>query len=139
MAKVWNKFTGFEDMAMRIKPAEKPTHKRPRHQAPEHLKFIRGLSCLTCGLPDHSDPHHLKPACYWAAKPSSGTMKPNDSWTVPLCRLCHNECEQWSAGEWEWWCLHSMYGIDYAFKIALALWEATGDYERGEQIIRANR
>jgi len=140
MAKILNKFTGFEDMAMRIKPAEKPTHKRPRHQAPEHLKFIRGLPCLVCWRTGGVDAAHIRfPWPTLGKRPTGKGEKPSDEWTVPLCRGCHSE--QHRGNEQEFWFMHfepdDESPIDVLI-IALALWAASGDQERGEQIIRSS-
>jgi len=124
-------------MTMRIKPAEKPTHKRPQQESLSHKAFIKLLPCLTCGLPDHSDAHHIKPACDWAGKRHSGTQKPDDCWTVPLCRKCHNELHH-HGDELAWW-QAQFYGVIDQCAVAAFLWLASGDQERGEQIIRANQ
>ena len=65
--------------------------------------------------------------------------KPSDCWTVPLCNSCHRE--QHGGSEMAFWLAHydqDGLPLDVHF-IALALWAATGDYERGLQIIQANR
>ena len=67
------------------------------------------------------------------AKAEAGVgQKPDDSWAVPLCNKCHRD--QHKAGELVFWGTWAD-----PFILALALWQATGDYERGLTIIRNAR
>lgn len=59
--------------------------------------------------------------------------KPDDAWTLPLCGRHHRE--QHAEGEMDFW---KQVGVR-PFEIAAFLWQATGDHERGEQIIRNAR
>jgi hypothetical protein len=119
---------------------QKPAQRHPRIQQYGHLIFIKSLPCLSCGLPDYSDAHHIKPACPKAAKPAAGTQRPDDCFTVPLCRPCHNLLH--ATGEALFWSrtfktLKSI-AVTRAVIIAAFLWTVTGDYERGEEIINFN-
>lgn len=121
----------------KVRAVEPTRQRRPRYSEPKHLAFIKSLTCLRCAA-RHSDAHHLKPACRWAGKPSAGSMK-NDKFTVPLCRLHHDELHTWG-NEVEWWVSRfGPYGWNTAVGVALALWAATGDEQLGEKILRWNR
>ena len=60
-------------------------------------------------------------------------MKPDDSWTVPLCSADHRA--QHARGERLFW---ESAKID-PILVALALWRATGDVDAGCQIVRNAR
>lgn len=55
----------------------------------KHLAWVRSKSCISCGHPSPSDPHHL-------ISLGSGGMgiKDTDAMTIPLCRTCHNLLHQ---------------------------------------------
>ncbi len=111
------------------------TQKRPRVTDDAHLKWIRTtLRCCICGAPG-PDPAHIRSASALFGKRETGKQeKPSDKWTVPLCRVHHDE--QHAAGnELLWW---AGTGID-PFGLALALYTASGDDEMAESILRANR
>ena len=57
--------------------------------------------------------------------------KPDDKWTVPLCRRHHDEQHN-HGDELDWWALQ---GID-PFLLALSLHGASGDEEAAIQIIQ---
>lgn len=55
-----------------------------RYENPEYLDFIRMQPCLGCGsVPSFA--HHVR----WAGPCGWGT-KTSDTFTVPLCRICHD-------------------------------------------------
>ena len=177
-----------------------PLQRRERIPAQAHMEWVKRLPCVACGLPDHSDAHHIKnditencdlvrvgkmiefqwltedgprvlaewhhddrskrqgplrpkgrtmkdyniwmrPADLVLGKRASGTQKPDDCWTVPLCRPCHDNLH-WT-GEALFWSLHfgvpKPVAVGKSCIIALALWAETGDDERGHQIINLNR
>ncbi len=59
--------------------------------------------------------------------------KPDDKWTVPLCKLHHEE--QHVYGEEAFWSHPKINPCD----LALALWGCTGDEDIAEAIIRLQR
>ena len=101
-----------------------------RQKAGAHLAFIRSLPCVVCGR-SGVEAAHVRFTELRAAKPITGMgIKPDDSWTLPLCPEHHRE--QHKGNERAFYVAH---GIDPIF-VALALWRATGDNEAGEQIVR---
>jgi 5-methylcytosine-specific restriction endonuclease McrA len=116
---------------------QKPTQRRKRQKAPNHLKFIRSLPCLVCAT-TNSEAAHIRFADRTVGKRETGMgEKPDDTFCVPLCEECHRtgSNSQHSMGEAKFWHWHY---IDVT-KVALALWTATGDYERGLMIVEANQ
>ncbi len=114
-----------------------PRQRRQRVKEGDHLKFIRALPCLVCGA-FPVEAAHIRMASSIAAKRETGLQeKPSDCWTVPLCAKCHRTGSeaQHNMGEYEFWQKHRIPPIF----VALALWQATGDYDRGFQIIKVNR
>jgi hypothetical protein len=107
--------------------------KRPRVEDKAHLAFIRSLKCCICGKPN-PDPAHIRSAnAIYGKRETGGQEKASDKWTVPLCRVHHDE--QHDAGnELLWW---ASTGID-PFGLALALHSASGDDDIADGIIRAN-
>lgn len=82
----------------------KPKQGRERDNA--HLAFIRRLPCAVCGIEDRSDAAHIRYGDLSRGKAPAGMgMKPDDKWTVPLCRPCHevqhgqNERAYWAKRE----------------------------------------
>lgn len=67
-----------------------------------HLAFIRRLPCLVCCAEGLSDAAHIRFGDVERGKPHGGMgMKPDDKWTVPLCRDCHQK--QHSQNERAFW------------------------------------
>jgi hypothetical protein len=107
--------------------------RNPRQKEDGHLKFIRGLPCLTCGDDTSTEAAHVRMPDFCVAKPLTGlAIKPDDKYTVPLCGKCHRSQHQTS--ERVWWLSHSIDPV----KIALALYSVSGDHAAGEQIVMAN-
>lgn len=108
--------------------------RRPRERDEKHLAFIRSLRCCICGFPG-PDAAHIRAASIVHGKRESGMQeKPSDKWTVPLCRVHHDE--QHAAGvELRWW---ASKGVD-PFGLALSLYAHSGDDELAESILFANR
>jgi hypothetical protein len=77
----------------------------------EHRKFVSTQPCLVCGRTP-ADPHHLR-----FAQPRALGRKTSDEFTVPLCRLHHNELHRYG-DEVSWW---AGVGVD-PVPIALELW-----------------
>ena len=114
-----------------------PLQRRKRVEVPNHLEFIRVLPCLVCGLENRSEAAHIKMSDRRVAKRETGGQeKSSDCWTVPLCSSCHREgpTSQHGMGERDFW---ELLRIDVIL-VALALWQATNDYDRACQIIRTN-
>jgi len=77
----------------------------------DHRKFVSQQPCLLCGRTP-ADPHHLR-----FAQPRALGRKVSDEFTVPVCRLHHNELHR-HGDEAAWWAgVH----VD-PLPIALALW-----------------
>jgi len=128
-------------MSSRIKPQPEafkgPLQRRPRVEVPNHLDFIRGLPCLVCGLKRNIEAAHIRMSDRRVAKRETGMAeKPDDCWAMPLCSSCHREgpTSQHGMGERDFW---ELLRIDVIL-VALALWQATNDYDRACQIIRTN-
>lgn len=101
-----------------------------RNHNTQHLAFIRQLPCVICGDNTTTEAAHIRFASRRAGKRATGMgEKPDDCWTVPLCGRHHRE--QHGMNELMFWTESE---IDPIF-VALALWNATGHTERGEQII----
>ena len=70
--------------------------RQPREKHTGRLAFIRSLHCCVCFAPPPNEAAHIRMGL-------GGGMgaKPNDCWTVPLCRRCHEK--QHGAGEVAFW------------------------------------
>jgi hypothetical protein len=80
----------------------------------DHRKFVAEQPCLLCGRTP-ADPHHLR-----FAQPRALGRKVSDEFTVPVCRLHHNELHR-HGDEAAWWAgVH----VD-TLPIALALWRGS--------------
>ena len=107
--------------------------KRPRVHDREHLDFIRGLPCAVCGK-RHVEAAHVRSGALHLGKPEGSLQaKPDDKWTLPLCPDHHRE--QHSMNEMEF---YRAAGID-PFTTAMALYQASGDDEAAEIIMRHAR
>jgi len=108
------------------------SQKRQRVKDEAHLAFIRTLRCCICGA-RNPDPAHIRSANGLYGKSETGAgQKASDKWTVPLCRPHHDE--QHSGNELKFW---ASKGID-PFGLALALFQASGDDEVAEGILRSH-
>jgi hypothetical protein len=80
----------------------------------DHRIFVSKQPCVVCGRTP-ADPHHLR-----FAQPRALGRKVSDEFTIPLCRLHHNELHRYG-DEVSWWA-----GVDVdPVPIALALWRRT--------------
>ncbi|WP_218951734.1 DUF968 domain-containing protein [Acinetobacter sp. YH12112] len=60
---------------------------------PKRLAAIRKLPCIRCGNPNSQAAHSN------SAKHGKGRgIKANDSFTVPLCYVCHSDFDQYKMG-----------------------------------------
>lgn len=80
-----------QDTARLAFPKE-PARKRSK----EHLSFVRGHPCLVCKQ-SPSDAHHLK-----FSQPKMLGRKVSDEFTVPLCRMHHQDLHR-HGNEKAWW------------------------------------
>lgn len=107
--------------------------RHPRQHLAAHLDFIRSLPCCVCGYNIETQAAHVRMSDGSIAKPMSGIgNKPDDIFTLPLCGR-HHDAQHKHGNERDWW---KLMGID-PVKISLALYVATGDYERGVQVVSA--
>lgn len=128
-------------MAARIVPAGgwgsrlKP-ERTPRVLKPSHLQFVKSLICVCCATRGifikADDPMHIRTISLMHGKEESGGQrKSDDRWTLPGCRIHHDQ--QHSMGsEKNFW---SMYRID-PFLLALVLWGLSGDEYAAVQVIK---
>jgi len=78
------------------------TFKAPRQHDNGHLAAIRKCPCLGCGQDHWIEAAHVRQASAAHGKPAAGTgTKPDDKWTLPLCRDCH--AKQHTMSEAEYW------------------------------------
>ena len=121
--------------AFSISPGKK---KRPREKNDGHLKFIRSLPCVICGTHKGVEAAHLRMGSLTYGKPATPMgVKPNDQWSTPLCDGHHRTLPdaQHNVGEEQFWKAH---GID-PFRIALSLWQASGDDDAAIAILERAR
>jgi hypothetical protein len=107
--------------------------RQPRQHCEKHLRFVASLECVICGSPDVQAAHIRMARIDVAKRPVGGAEKSDDRWTVPLCILHHSE--QHGMNEADWWLGK---GIDPIY-VSMALWGVTGNYDLGQQIVRAAR
>lgn len=108
--------------------------KRPRVKNEKHLEFIRSLPCLCCGNDIETEAAHIRAGNeFYGKRPTGGSEKPSDCWTIPLCGRCHRE--QHKMNERGYW---GERNID-PFLVALSLYASSGDFVTGESIINLHR
>lgn len=91
--------------------------RQPREENPAYLVYVRTLPCVICARPGPNDPAHIRSAALQYGKRSTGMAeKPDDKWTLPLCRTHHED--QHRHNELEWWLRK---GID-PFALAMSLY-----------------
>ena len=83
-----------------------------------HLAYVRGQACVRFGR-HPSDAHHLR-----FAQVRALGRKVSDEFTIPLCRIHHQEAHR-HGNEIEWW---KRVGID-PLATAQNLWQASGSRE----------
>lgn len=122
-------------MAQRRKEAKaarprSPKADRGRVRDNPHLAFIRRLPCACCRKPGPNDAAHLRVADAARGKPYTGKgVKPDDKWSSPLCRACHER--QHSGSEAAFW---SALFIDPII-LCKRLYAVSGDYDAGVAVI----
>lgn len=96
--------------------AEELRQRAPRVRDDGYLKWLRKQACACgCTQPAPCDPAHIKSASEKHGKPSSGTMRPDDMWCLPLKRL-HHDAQHAHGNELDWW---KRRGID-PFEMAIS-------------------
>lgn len=71
-----------------VQERSKPKQGRERDNG--HLAFIRRLPCAVCGAEGRSEAAHIRFTDLSRGKRNPGMgAKPDDKWTLPLCRPCH--------------------------------------------------
>lgn len=94
-----------------------------------HLRFIRSLPCIVCGI-SPCDAAHIS-----LGNNTKGMgRKTDDCYTVPLCHKHH--MEQHSIPEREWW---QKFGFDDPNELALLLYKHTGNIYKCRVLIAATR
>lgn len=102
---------------------EKP-HKRMRSERvhdEKHLALVRRCMCIGCRMDPAGSAAHVRMSSAAHSKPNTGTRKPDDKWTLPLCHECH--MYQHRAGELTFW--HRV-GLS-ALHWCVELYKVTGD------------
>lgn len=112
----------------------RPTKKRKRARdkregmSKEHVRLVAQLPSCISGL-GPCDPHHLR-----SIKEERGVgLRATDRWCVPLTREEHRQVHTIGSREEVGWFLDR--GVD-SRALARALWDASGDLELMEQIVR---
>lgn len=107
--------------------------RNPRQEDPKHLALIRQCPCLACGH-EPCDAAHVRMASAMFGKKLPGAgAKPDDKWTVPLCRE-HHELQH-KVGELTFW-----HHLDLSpLPIAQALYAVTGDLEAMRRVVMETR
>jgi hypothetical protein len=83
------------------RPKLKVTSRSPRERDEAHLAAIRKLACLKCAALPCGEAAHVRMPSGAHGKKSGMGMKPDDSWSLPLCHHCH--MEQHKIGEARFW------------------------------------
>lgn len=98
---------------------------RGRVNDAEHLALIRTLPCLNCGLDPCYEAAHVRMNSAAFGKRQALGRKPDDLWTVPLCRACHqgDADSQHKVGEAIFW---QRVGLNPLI-VAKELYRVTGD------------
>lgn len=111
------------------KPKGKNAFKTPRVEVPSHLAAIRKCPCVACGEDLGCEAAHVRMASAAHGKRATGGQeKPDDKWTLPLCRDCHTG--QSNVGELTFW-----YAIELSpFLICERLFAASPNIEAMREI-----
>ena len=104
---------------------EKP-HKRMRSERvhdDKHLALVRKCMCMCCGMDPAGVAAHVRISSAAHSKPNTGTRKPDDKWTLPLCHECH--MRQHSEGELTFWYRLGLSAVHWCIE----LFRVTGDLD----------
>ena len=99
----------------------------PRKRSKIHIAFVRGQACLICKT-SPSDAHHLK-----FAQPRALGRKVSDEFTVPLCRLHHQDLHR-HGNEKAWWTNMQISPLP----IAKELWDASPTHQVKDSAMTAS-
>jgi hypothetical protein len=109
--------------------------REPRVEYPAYLAYIRTLPCLACGKAPPSDPAHLRSASLEYGKRLTGKAeKPDDRWTLPLCRDDHEA--QHRQNELTWW---ASVGLADPFAVAVSLYEGRPAMPAPRQVLHRDK
>lgn len=117
----------------------KPRHKNSRWREDRdgmdegHLSAVRQLPCTVCLRVPAGEAHHLKSA----TGERGMSVRSTDKWTVPMCRVHHDEVERAGTRN-EARYFKENAGCD-PLELATALWSNTGDVARMTKVLLANR
>ena len=105
-----------------------------RAKKPAHLAYVRQLPCIICNNNIETEACHIRFADPSVGKPITGIgIKPDDWWVVPMCGAHHHEQHHIGNEKFFW----KLWSID-PIRTAMALYLASGNVEKGEQIVRAS-
>lgn len=108
--------------------------RHPREHNERHLRYVRGLPCITCGNDIQTEAAHVKYSDLNRNKRYIGVAeKADDKWTLPLCGQCHRR--QHAMSERQFWADEGIDPLD----IAERLFAVTGDYSAGLEIVASAR
>lgn len=102
----------------------------------DHLTWVGSLPCLRCGRRDCSVAAHIR-----IQTDGSGSRKPSDNYTVPLCSIpkivsgCHQIQDSWNIGERTFWADFQARGGSDPWSVAETLYRISGDTDAGERVI----
>lgn len=96
----------------------------------KHLRFIRLLMCLKCGIGSLIQAAHVRKFSY-----CGGGRKPSDDRAVPLCAKCH--AEQHRIGEISFW--GSEDKVRRVIEAGKELYAVTGDIFKGQRVVMKAR
>lgn len=103
--------------------------RQPREEDPAHLAYVRTLPCTICRRPGPNDPAHLRSGSREYGKRETGMgEKPDDKWTLPLCRTHHDD--QHRGNELRWW---ARQGFPDPFALAVALYASRPNPSRARR------
>ena len=105
--------------------------KQPRVKNKAHCDFIRSLPCIICADNVSLECAHIRMSDAGHGKNNPGVgARPSDCYTLPLCGAHHRAQHKFGNERLFWNTLE----LD-PIAIALALYEVTGDHEKGCEII----
>ena len=119
-------------------PPKRRKHDPEARKLRDHLSMVHVLPCIACGSRERVEAAHVRMADLERGKDYTAKgKKPSHRWILPLCASCHREgpTAQHSMSERVFW---EMQDID-AIGQCIRLWEATGDIEAMQFVIRTAR
>lgn len=107
-------------------PRLEKRHKRMRSERvhdDKHLALVRKCMCMVCGMDPAGEAAHVRISSAAHSKPNTGSRKPDDKWTLPLCHECH--MRQHSEGELTFWYRIGLSAVHWCQE----LFRVTGDLD----------